>query len=412
MRFPLTGTMSFARPSPIFSKSTAIARLAPLRLSSPLPLHFRRFRHDSSGRDQFFSLEEDTPHSRTAAPSSKKGWDSEDQLDLPKSQAGHESQKQNVDKPLDGPKSEDGVWTKPGRTGQPLFFVGFKPRPKSKDVVRTKPGRKGQVLSLAQAKADLAETDWQLSKNFSAIERTYTFRDFERAYKFICLLEARCKNSSGHFPMLSNWCNRLFVRWSSHNNACITRKDIQMARVCDRLFNDSFAASTAEQPKHPFDQIPDDLEWKDDRQVLFGEDYFYHAADNRHLWNWLPQLERYVLAAKDYPLWAISYNKLVWTSVLWDGKTGALECLTKEDRYKWRPGAPIMREREHHHWLSNVADQASQYWNQASWVDKPENPIRARPRARLQARSADKSEMEMKKNRDKQGPRKPQIFVD
>ncbi|KAK7530784.1 uncharacterized protein J3D65DRAFT_639550 [Phyllosticta citribraziliensis] len=364
--------MAFTRRSSIFSKSTAIVHLAPLRLASPLPLHFRRSRHDSpDGPDQFSIFEEDLPQIQTPDEPSRPVWGWHNQPDQPKSQVGHKSQ--NRRRPQDGPKSEDGVQAKPGRRPPPL--------------------------SIAHVKAELAETEWQISNNLCAIERRYVFRDFERAFKYMCLLGSRCRKSTGHFPMSSNWGNRLFIRWTSYNNTCITKSDIQMARVCDRLFNDSLAASDTEQPNNPFDQIPDDLEWKEDRQISFGQDYFYHARDSRDLWRWLPQVELYTQKTQEYPLWAISHNRLVWTSVLWDGKTGALKGLTKEDRQKWRPRTPIESVREPLYWLSNVADQVSQNWNRESWFEKRENPKRL-PLRYSMARSAEKLEME-KSNQEK-----------
>ncbi|KAK8157151.1 hypothetical protein IWX90DRAFT_315937 [Phyllosticta citrichinensis] len=388
--------MAFARRSSIFTKSTAIVHLAPLRLASPLPLHFRRSRHDSlDGPDQFSIFEENLPQIQTPEEPPHPVRSRHNPPDQPKSQVGYKSQ--NRRKPQDGPKSEDGVQAKPGRRPPPL--------------------------SIAQVKAELAETEWQLSNNLSAIERTYVFRDFEKAFKYICLVVSRCKKGTGHFPMFSNWGNRLFIRWTSYNNTCITKSDIQMARVCDRLFNDSLAASGTEQPNNPFDQIPDDLEWKEDRQILFGKDYVYQAKDSIHLWRWLPQLELNTKKTQEYPLWAISHNRLVWTSVLWDGKTGALKGLTKEDRQKWRPGAPIERVRERLYWLSNVADQVSQNWDRESWFEKRENPKRL-PLRYSMARSAEQLEMEKNKQdkkpkKERPQPNKPQgrvksfqIFVD
>ncbi|KAK8238137.1 hypothetical protein HDK77DRAFT_160223 [Phyllosticta capitalensis] len=264
------------------------------------------------------------------------------------------------------------------------------------------PGRQKPALSIAEVKADLAETEWTISPNLAGIQRRYVFRNFEDAFEYMKLVVKRCRGAARHWPMSSNWGNRLFMRWSSYNNTCITRTDMQLSRFCDRLYDEKFAAQVSE-PESPSMQIPDDLDWADDRQILYGKDAFYGTKDQLSLWDWLPHVKSTAQKENAYPLWGISHSRLVWTSLLWDGKTGTPKAMTREDKSRWRPGAPIRKIKGTHYWLSNLADHASQRWMPNSWVEKSEDPKQLPLRFSM-ARSNESLKRKREKEEEKEEP--------
>ncbi|KAK7537604.1 hypothetical protein IWX50DRAFT_658716 [Phyllosticta citricarpa] len=224
-------------------------------------------------------------------------------------------------------------------------------------------------LTIAEIKAAIAETEWVLSNDLKGIDRRYAFRDFQTAFKYMSMVEKRARVGYQHRPIMANWGNRLFVRWASANTTCVTRVDLQMSRYCDRLYNERFAESAQEEPGQPFDQIPKDLRWEQDRQAMYGFDYYYQSRDPVELWNWLPYMKQMVWRNQAFPLWAISHNRLVCTNVLWDRNTGTVKGLKNEDKNKWRPGGTIRRVLQPFHRLSHVADRASQNWDPDNSID-------------------------------------------
>ncbi|KAM5348289.1 hypothetical protein ACJ41O_008113 [Fusarium nematophilum] len=86
---------------------------------------------------------------------------------------------------------------------------------------------------------------WTLAKDGAALERQFKFKTFAKTWDFMTGVALQCKIKN-HHPEWSNVYNTAFVRWTTHNPAGLSDKDVDMAAACDAL-----AAQLGELPPEP-----------------------------------------------------------------------------------------------------------------------------------------------------------------
>lgn len=73
---------------------------------------------------------------------------------------------------------------------------------------------------------------WRLSDDGKAIERTFTFRDFNAAFGFMSRVALKAEQMN-HHPEWFNVYARVDVRLSSHDADGLTERDAELARFID-----------------------------------------------------------------------------------------------------------------------------------------------------------------------------------
>jgi 4a-hydroxytetrahydrobiopterin dehydratase len=88
-------------------------------------------------------------------------------------------------------------------------------------------------LSSAQIKAALADLpDWR--KKASTITRTYTFKDFLAAMKFVNA-SARIAEKACHHPDIDIRWNKVALTLTTHDEGSLTEKDFEVAKKFDQI---------------------------------------------------------------------------------------------------------------------------------------------------------------------------------
>ncbi|KAF5667868.1 dehydratase [Fusarium heterosporum] len=75
---------------------------------------------------------------------------------------------------------------------------------------------------------------WTLAKDGAALERQFKFKTFAKTWDFMTGVSLQCKIKN-HHPEWSNVYNTTFIRWTTHNPAGLSEKDIALAGQCDAL---------------------------------------------------------------------------------------------------------------------------------------------------------------------------------
>ena len=90
-------------------------------------------------------------------------------------------------------------------------------------------------LSAEARKAALAElSGWAETKGREAIERTYTFKDFNEAFGFMARA-ALVAEKNDHHPEWFNVYKKVEVTLSTHDAGGVTELDVKLAAEMDRL---------------------------------------------------------------------------------------------------------------------------------------------------------------------------------
>jgi 4a-hydroxytetrahydrobiopterin dehydratase len=88
-------------------------------------------------------------------------------------------------------------------------------------------------LSAAQIKRGMASVpDWR--KRGRTIRRTYVFKDFPAAVRFVNAV-ARLAEKAWHHPDIDIRWNKVTLALTTHDAGGLTQKDFQLARKCDQL---------------------------------------------------------------------------------------------------------------------------------------------------------------------------------
>ncbi len=75
---------------------------------------------------------------------------------------------------------------------------------------------------------------WELRDG--RLRRAYEFRDFVEAFAFMTAVALRVQEMD-HHPEWSNVYNRVEVTLTTHDSGGVTKKDLQLARAMDRVFD-------------------------------------------------------------------------------------------------------------------------------------------------------------------------------
>ena len=90
-------------------------------------------------------------------------------------------------------------------------------------------------LSDAERTAALADlTQWRLTREGAAIERSFEFGDFSAAFAFMTRV-ALLAEQQDHHPEWSNVYNRVEIALTTHDAGGLSARDMRMARAIDAL---------------------------------------------------------------------------------------------------------------------------------------------------------------------------------
>ncbi|KAF2199251.1 transcriptional coactivator/pterin dehydratase [Delitschia confertaspora ATCC 74209] len=70
------------------------------------------------------------------------------------------------------------------------------------------------------------------SSHPDSLTRTFTFRTFTAAFRFMTLVAEHCKKRK-HHPTWTNTYNEVTVTWTTHEPQGLGPKDVEMAQFCD-----------------------------------------------------------------------------------------------------------------------------------------------------------------------------------
>lgn len=102
------------------------------------------------------------------------------------------------------------------------------------------PSRKPQAPAPPLAKLTEAEVEDRLkglpewSETGGVIQRTYQFKDFAAAMKFVNAVAALAEKRQHHPDVLIRW-NKVTLSLSTHDAGGITEKDFALAKECDGI---------------------------------------------------------------------------------------------------------------------------------------------------------------------------------
>jgi 4a-hydroxytetrahydrobiopterin dehydratase len=92
-----------------------------------------------------------------------------------------------------------------------------------------------QKLNAAQRDAALAELNgWKMTEGRDALTRSLKFTDFSAAFGFMTQV-ALAAEKLDHHPEWSNVWNRVEITLSSHDAGGLTQRDIDLAKIIDKL---------------------------------------------------------------------------------------------------------------------------------------------------------------------------------
>lgn len=90
------------------------------------------------------------------------------------------------------------------------------------------------ALERAQHIEPLVENKWKIVEGRDAIEKEFTFADFNEAFSFMTAVALKAEVKC-HHPEWFNVYNRVKITWSTHDCSGLSMKDVQMARFCDSM---------------------------------------------------------------------------------------------------------------------------------------------------------------------------------
>ena len=86
-----------------------------------------------------------------------------------------------------------------------------------------------------ERKAALAQlSDWSLARDGKAIERTFTFADFNEAFGFMTRV-ALLADKQDHHPEWFNVWNRVEITLTTHDACGLSARDVKLAKAIEGL---------------------------------------------------------------------------------------------------------------------------------------------------------------------------------
>jgi 4a-hydroxytetrahydrobiopterin dehydratase len=93
-----------------------------------------------------------------------------------------------------------------------------------------------QKLSTQEATEQLKALPlWTFDESSSAITRQFVFTDFVQAFNFMSQI-AKLAEAHNHHPEWRNVYNKVSITWTTHDVQGLSRKDIELAGLCDQAF--------------------------------------------------------------------------------------------------------------------------------------------------------------------------------
>lgn len=77
---------------------------------------------------------------------------------------------------------------------------------------------------------------WTFDSLSGAVTREFVLRDFSIAFEFMRQI-AVVAEQENHHPEWLNIYNKVTIKWTTHDAAGLTEKDIQMSQVCEEIYN-------------------------------------------------------------------------------------------------------------------------------------------------------------------------------
>lgn len=75
---------------------------------------------------------------------------------------------------------------------------------------------------------------WTPVKGRDAIQRSFTFKNFNQAFGFMCRVALKCEQMNHHPEWFNVW-NKVEVTLTTHDTGGVSEKDIELARFMDGL---------------------------------------------------------------------------------------------------------------------------------------------------------------------------------
>ncbi|MDE0994601.1 MAG: 4a-hydroxytetrahydrobiopterin dehydratase [Rhodospirillales bacterium] len=85
-----------------------------------------------------------------------------------------------------------------------------------------------------QTEALIGLDGWSDAKDRDAIQKTFTFKNFNQAFSFMTRVAMEAEKAN-HHPEWFNVYNRVDVTLSTHDTGGITEKDIKLAQFMDMI---------------------------------------------------------------------------------------------------------------------------------------------------------------------------------
>ena len=79
-----------------------------------------------------------------------------------------------------------------------------------------------------------APEGWTTSADGKALERSYSFKDFDEAFAFLTRVAEHAEAVDHHPEFTSVW-NRVDFRLTSHDKGGVTERDVRLAEAIERL---------------------------------------------------------------------------------------------------------------------------------------------------------------------------------
>lgn len=86
----------------------------------------------------------------------------------------------------------------------------------------------------ARAEALIGLVGWADAEDRDAIQKTFTFRTFNQAFRFMTRVAMEAEKAN-HHPEWLNVYNRVDVTLSTHDAGGVTEKDIKLAQYMDAI---------------------------------------------------------------------------------------------------------------------------------------------------------------------------------
>jgi 4a-hydroxytetrahydrobiopterin dehydratase len=93
-----------------------------------------------------------------------------------------------------------------------------------------------KLSSQELAKQLLSLSFWNYDAKLSSITREFVLVNFLQAFEFMKQIAIAAENHN-HHPEWRNVYNKVTITWTTHDVQGLSIKDIELAHICDQIFN-------------------------------------------------------------------------------------------------------------------------------------------------------------------------------